>query len=729
MLRYTTFLLLFISLYAKGQAPTDSVRLDSAQHRLSEIIVSKSKPLIEVQRGKIVVNVEGSATATGATILEILGRSPGVRVDASDNISLKGRSGVTVMMDGKVIPIGGADLAAMLKGMPSTSVESIEIITNPGAKWDAAGSSGIINIRTKRDKRKGLNGIVTGSYGQGVYPKATLGINLNRRAGALNIFGGLSYSNRDAFNHLDITRRFFTNGIERTKYTQDNNTTFNRENWTPSLGLDYKLGKKITVGVSGTGYLTNATISGDNISRVDSGSSYNFFRTSNRNTEHWYNYSLNGFYRYTFDSTGRELSVDIDYARYWSNATQRYTNHYTDKNDEAFIPDYLLLGELAGLTQIRSVKADYTHPLNGGIKLEGGGKWSYVTADNHPSYYDVSDGNRIYDSTKSNHFVYAEQIRAGYIKAGGEHGKWSIDAGVRVEQTVAEGEQKITGEKLSRDYTQLFPSFSILRHLDSTNDLGLTLSRRIDRPAYQQLNPFKFFLDPTNFRTGNPLLRPALTYSAELSHTFRQKFITALTYSITKDVITEVLQPTTGGAAISFQMDQNLDRQEYIGLSIAYPFQITKWWSNVTNANCYYSKFTGYLANTALDRGSVAGDFNITNTFTLPWNMTAELGGYFEAGQVWGYYTTKPIVMLNAGLQKAIWKKTATLKLAATDLTHNGAPRADIAFRDFHEYFEATRDTRVATLSFVYRFGQAQNAARRLRSGAEQEKQRAGGAG
>lgn len=286
----------------------------------------------------------------------------------------------------------------------------------------------------------------------------------------------------------------------------------------------------------------------------------------------------------------------------------------------------------------------------------------------------------------------------------------------------------VTGEALSRNYTQLFPSLAVLRHLNPANDLGLTLSRRIDRPAYQQLNPFKFFLDPTNYRTGNPRLLPALTWAAELSHTFRQKFITTLTYSRTTDVITEVLQPdTASGGAISFQMDQNLARQQYLGISISYPFQITKWWSNTTNANCYYNSYYGYLAYTQLDRGSMAGDINMTNIFTLPWGFSAELGGYFEAGQVWGYYTTKPIVMINAGLQKSLWKKAATLKIAATDLTYNGAPRAGIRFRDFNEYFEARRDTRVVTLSFVYRFGSAQNAARRLRSGAEAEKRRAGG--
>jgi len=724
--------LLFLFLLSAGThaafAQADTAGIDTTHH-LSEVVVSTGKPLVEVKRGKIVVNVESSSIATGTTILEILGRSPGVRVDANDNISLKGRAGVTIMLDGKIIPLGGADLAAMLKGMPSTSVETIELISNPGAKWDAAGSSGIINIRTKREKRQGMNGTLTASAGQGIYPKGMIGLNLNRRSGDLNIYGGLGYSNRQMYNHLDITRQFFVDGIERTKYTQDNNTVYTRKAWTPTLGLDYRLGKKTSIGISGTGYMTNVDITGDNMSRVDSGSSYNFFRTSNRNAEHWYNYAVNGFYRYSFDSSGRELSIDADYARYWSNTTQRFTNIYTDKNDAHFLPDYLLLGELRGLTQIRSLKADYTHPMGKETQLEAGAKWSYVTADNNPAYYDISDGTRRYDSTKSNHFIYEEQIRAAYVKATAERGRWSIDAGLRLEQTVAEGEQKVTGERLSRNYSQLFPSVAVLRHLDSAHDLGLTISRRIDRPAYQQLNPFKFFLDPTNYRTGNPLLRPALTWSAELSHTFRQKFITTFTYSRTTDVITEVLQPTTSGAATSFQMDQNLDRQQFIGLSIAWPFQVTKWWSNVTNANGYYSSFYGYLANTQLDRGSFAGDINMTNTFTLPWGLSAELGGYYEAGQVWGYYVTKPIVMINAGLQKSIWKKTATIKLAATDLTHNGAPRARIDFRDFREYFEATRDTRVVTLSFVYRFGNAQSAARRLRSGAEAEKHRAGGGG
>jgi hypothetical protein len=706
------------------------IALQEKAKTLQEVTVQSQKPLIEIRADRLIVNVENSIVNTGSTILEVLGRSPGVKVDQADNISLKGKQGINIMIDGKNVPVSGTDLANILKSMPASSVEKIEIITNPGARYDAAGSAGIINIKTKKDKRLGMNGSLNASYGQGIYYKANAGLNINYRSKKINVNASYNYSDRQGFSHLSILRHFYNNnGDLMTTYNQENHTFFPVKNHTGVLGFDYYISPKTTVGIVASGNTSVFEPRGDNFSIVDSSDVHGFFTTTNRSHDNWKNYTLNGFIRHSFDSTGREISVDIDYARYWNTTTQTFTNRNYDSLNNVLPPAYILNGDLQGLTQIRSFKADYTHRLKSVLRLDAGIKSSFVTADNRPFFYDNSFGEMIYDTTKSNHFVYTEHINAAYVNASKDWDKWSAQFGLRAEQTRAEGDQKITGQKFTREYAQLFPSLAVQRKLNTTNDLGVTLSRRIDRPGYRQLNPFKFFLDPTNYRVGNPYLKPALTYAVEVSHTFKQRYVTSLNYSVTTDVAVETLEADTLAPNQSIQTDKNLSRQYYYGMSGAYPIQIRKWWSSVTNFNAYYTFFTGNLSNTPLRKGSPAFDINSSHTFTLPHGISAEIGFYYQAPMVWGFYEMRAIYMLNFGVQKSLLNKKATLKLGLSDLFRSSNNAADIRFNNFEERFTSNRDSRVLTLSFSYRFGKAAGQQRRRSSGVEDEKKRVGGAG
>ncbi len=702
-----------------------AITLAPAAKQLKEVTITSQKPLIEIHADKLVVNVENSIVNTGSSVYEVLGRSPGVMIDQSDNINLKGRPGVTVMMNGKIMPVSGADLANLLKGMPSSSIEKIEIISNPGARYDAAGSGGIINILTKRDRRKGLNGNVNATYGQGIYNKANGGGNINDRTGALNLSAGYNYADREGFSHLGIVRKFSANDVLRTQYTQQNHTYFPVKNHAANLGADYTVSSRTTVGVSATGNSSRFRPQGDNVSRVDSGRT-TYFHTHNDSRDAWDNYSLNGYLRHRIDTGGRELSADLDYARYWNQTYQLYTTTYRDADGALLRPDYLLYGDLSGLTQIRSAKVDYVHPLAGGMRLDAGAKSSYVTADNRPLFYDRSSGADVPDSSKSNHFVYSEHINAAYLNGAIDKPKWSAQLGLRGEHTYATGDQKITGQRFTRSYFQLFPSLAVQRHLDEANDVGVTLSRRIDRPGYRQLNPFKYFLDPTNYRMGNPYLNPTLTYAVELSHTYKQRFITSATISRATNVITETLEADEVFPNISKQTDKNLAEMYYYGLSCAYPFQLAKWWQHTVNANFYYSIYRGNLSNTPLNRGRGAFDVNMTSSITLPKGFSAEAGFYYQSAMNYGYYELVPVWSVNAGIQKKVMKDKATVKLSATDITWANRPGATIVFSNFTEIWSSYRDSRVVNLTFVYRFGHA-TGNRRHSSGAEEEKRRAGG--
>jgi hypothetical protein len=578
----------------------------------------------------------------------------------------------------------------------------------------------------------GFNGSINASYGQGVYHKANAGININYRKEKVNFYANYNHSDRKGFNHLVLTRRFYTGKAFESpfsKYDQDHNSKFPYQNHLASFGMDYKISPRTTTGFGVSGILSRMTPSGvvtsvetDTSNKVSSS-----FRTINTAETKWGNVSVNAFIRQVLDSAGSDISVDLDYAIYPSTSSQQLVTDYYNSEGAQSRPTYILKGDVGGSTQIQSVKADYSHPIGKTMRLEAGLKSSYVRTDNEPIFYDISDANDpIYDTGKSNHYIYRENINAAYLSADREGDKWSYKAGLRAEQTNINGLQVITNEQMKNTYIKLFPSLAIQRSLNKNNSLGLTLSRRIQRPNYHQLNPFRYYMDPSTYTEGTPTLRPEISYSAELSHTFKQQFLTTFSYSLTNDVIIQVLLPTPGN--ITVQTNRNLATMHQYNLSGAYPFKFYPWWQGLVNANGYYRSYTGNLANTDLDKGLPAYDFNISNKFSLPKNMTAEITLNYNSKLLEGFMEMDPIWMLNVGMQKSFWQKRGTVRLGATDIFWHGYPKAVSYYSNYNENFVAKRDTRVVTAALTYRFGKNTVAPiQKRQSGAEEEKSRVGG--
>jgi len=716
-----------------GNTVVPDITVTAKSTTLNEVAVRAQKPFIEVKADKIIVNVENSIISAGSSAMEVLQRSPGVMVDNNDNISLKGKQGVMIWMNGKQTPMSGQDLANVLKSMPANSIDRIEIISNPGARYDAAGSAGIINIITKKDQRLGVNGSVNLSYGQGVYPKYSGGASLNYRNKKLTAFVSYNYAKRIWFNHLMLNRQFLdTNDQQTSRLDQDNNAVFDFKNHMANAGLDYTLSSKTTIGISVSGITNSFSPKADNKSnrRFANDEIEYWFFTTGRHENAYYNYAGNGYMRHVFDTTGKELAIDLDYAAFGNQSNQNFTTIYRNPNGTENRPDEALSSDLTGLTQIRSVKADLTLPLEKKLRVETGVKSSYVTADNEPIFY--VNNSTTPDPLRTNHFIYNENINAAYLNTNKEWEQFGVQVGLRLENTNIKLEQRAINQPSTNtySYTQLFPSFAVQYHMTPIHDIGVTLSRRIERPNYQQLNPFRHYIDATTYREGYPYLNPASFYSVELSHTYKQRFLTTITYGINKGIITEVIQPSDNEKNVTVQTNKNLDRMLFVGLSGAYPFQVTKWWNNVTNYNIYYARYEGNIANTPLNNGRPTFDFNTTNTFILPRNFSAELGGFYQARQIYGYMDVQPVWMLNMGVQKNFLDKRATLRLNVQDLFWTGYPSATSVFTGYKESFTAERETRQVTVAFTYRFGKKTVAPTRRRSGgAEEEKRRAGTGG
>lgn len=416
----------------KSDMMLPAISLSKTNISLNEVTIEVKKPYIEHDHGKVIVNVENSISSAGSSAFEVIEKSPGVTVNATDNISFKGRSGIVVQIDGKPTPMTGSDLANYLRGIPSSAIEKIEFIANPSSKYDAAGGS-IINVRLKKDKRMGTNGTLSGSYGQGVYPKTNGGLALNHRGKKVNVFSSYNYTWRKGFNHLVLDREFYKNGSFNGAYLQDNYLIFPVKNQIGRVGADYYINPKNTLGVVVNGTSNRFTPIGENVSDVydQTHQKVSSFNTSNRSHDNWYNYSANLNYKHIFDSLGTELTTDLDYAHFGNTTTQKFTTRYYDLAGSEFQPVYLLFGDIHGGLDIYSVKSDLSRPLKKNAKLEAGIKSSYVKADNNLAFYNQSSGQNMYDSTKSNHFIYTENINAAYFNVTKEYKKWSTQLGLR----------------------------------------------------------------------------------------------------------------------------------------------------------------------------------------------------------------------------------------------------------------------------------------------------------
>ncbi|HEY6977598.1 MAG TPA: TonB-dependent receptor [Chitinophagaceae bacterium] len=711
------------------------IHLSAATTQLKDVTVTGKKPFIQKLNDRIVVNVESSIISAGSSALDVLERSPGVTVDQNDVIGLRGRQGVIIMIDGKVSPLTSIDLANYLRGLPSNAIERIDIITNPSSKYDAAGKSGIIDIKMKKDQRFGLNGTVTAGYGQGVYPKANAGVTFNYRNKKLNVFGNYNYGYRKNLNHLILNRNFFVDGVFNGGDDKDNYAVMPLNSNTGRFGIDFFPNKKTIIGfvVNSNFYGFKRKNTNNSVVIDNQKAPYSTFETLATNNDHFNNTVVNVNLKHTFDSTGRELTADVDYGVFNSASLSSTATKYFNLDGTMLQPDYILNGDQDGKLTLKTAKADYVNPLKKGAKFEAGFKTSLVSSDNDAKFFDVSSGTPVDDTNKTNRFFYKEYNNAGYVNLYKDFKKFDLQVGLRGEQTKVKTHQ-VKGDILfDSSYFQLFPSAFFNYKLKEDQVLGISISRRIDRPGYSQLNPFLFLIDVTTYATGSPGLLPELTWSYELNYTLKELNFT-LGYSHTKHnqniaiaVFKDVFPDIPAPDNVTVQIPINLESLDYFGLSVAAPIKINKWWNMISNGQIYYNHFNGNLGTTALHNGSPAADISTNNTFTFNKGWTAELNGSFNSGGRDGYMVAEPQWGVSAGVQKNVFKNKGTIRFNVTDIFWTNLPKATITYDNYIEHWHAYRETRVANLSFTYRFGNNKVAgARRRTTASEEERRRAG---
>ncbi|WP_312993734.1 TonB-dependent receptor [Chryseobacterium flavum] len=691
------------------------------------VTITKAKPLIERQDGKMIMNVENSIASAGNSAFEVLEKAPGVAIDNNDNISLRGKGNLLIQIDGKNTPMTGSDLASYLKGMPSSTIEKIEFITNPSSKYDAAGSS-IINIKLKKEQRKGTNGSISTSLGSGKYIKNNNSISINHRNKKVNIFGNYSFAYREAYNGLVLDRNFYENNSFTKAYVQDNYLKFRFKNHIAKAGMDYYMNDKNVLGFS-VGFISNKfNLNGDN-SNVTLGSNSlpeSTFNTLNASNDQWTNVSVNVNHKYSIDSLGSEITTDFDYINYSNSSLQNFETRTQTIADNHYDLD-IQKGDLNGKLNIYSFKSDLIKNFSSGWKLESGVKTSFVKTDNDLKFFNASTGIPVPDLNKTNHFIYEENINAVYGNIAKKWNKFKVTAGLRVENTNVKGTQITTSQINKRNYTQLFPSAVFSYDLTEKSNLEINLSRRITRPSYNQLNPFKLYLDPTTLRAGNPDLNPQTTMNYEFTYSLDSKYFATLSYSRTSDNITDILKPVVeNGENVTVQTFENLRTASYFGLNLIAPVKVTKWWDMNNSANFYYGSYTGNVSGTQINnKGNFTFSINSINSFKLGNGFTAEVTGNYKAREIYAYLNVSPYWYLNIGAQKK-FKNNSVLKFSFNDVFFTSNIKGQTVYNNYIENFAVKRDTRVITLSYTYNFGSSKNGQPRKTGGAEDLKQRIG---
>ncbi len=715
-----------ITVSANQVTDLGKITLKPKSTSLQTVNVVADKLFIERHLDKTVINIENSIIQTNSSVIEVMEKLPGVQVNQDGIISLKGRQGVIITIDGKPTGLSGQDLGNLLKGMPSSNIQKIEIITNPSSRYDAAGNAGIINIVTKKNKRTGFNGSISTGYGQGRYSKFSTSANLSYKSKWYNLFMSYSYAKRKGFNNLMLTRKFYSNDTLGSVFETNNYITFPFETHNPRLGADFTLSPKSSVSVLATGVSNKFNPKGDNHTDIYNGENAKMgaYEFTNRSKDSWINYSFNTQFRHQFDTTGKELTVDLDYANYMNNAEQLFTNTVTDHTG-TFLSKDVFKGDQQAHLDIKSAKADYTQTIGEKARLEAGGKSSLVRGDSDIKFYNQTNEDMKFDTSRSNHFIYSELINAAYINVNKEFKKFSGQIGLRAEQTVADGEQVLTGYTFSRNYLQLFPSAFVDYKLNEKNSLNLSAGRRIDRPGYQQMDPFRRMIDATTYSEGNPYLLPQITYNSELTYSYNNAVFLSAGYSKTYDNITDMLIQDAV-KKVTVQTVVNLDEADFYSLNLTYSKRLTGWWNTNSGIQSYYGIYKGTVNDYSIHAGQPSFTLTTSNNFFIRDGLSMEANFNYNHKNLYGVTLMNRMYNLSLGIQKQLLKKQATLTLNVSDLFWKAYPSGHTQFGNVDEFWTAKRDTRVVNINFSYRFGKGQAAKMRRNTGADEEKRRTG---
>lgn len=703
-----------------------------SETELTEMTVTARRALVEIRPDRTVFNVDGTINSVGSDGLALLRKAPGVTVDNNDNINVLGRTGVLVYVDGKRMPFSGQDLAIYLQSLTAAQIDRIEIISNPGARYEAEGNAGIIDIRLKKDKNLGANGALNATTSRGRYWQYNVNGNGNYRNKKMNLFGSLGHNGGDRYMDMDFTS--YQNGIYLGEIDHSKR---NSKNFDGRLGLDYFLTEKSTLGLlASAGNNQNSSYRYD---QIDMGKealplvidSILIAETDEKNPRTMQSYNLN----YRFDNKkSQTVNVDFDYAFFRNDRLRNQPNRYLLPDKTTLLSEEYFEFQSPTDIDILTGKVDFSDNLWKGT-VETGLKFSRVITDNTFLFFDETSGALAQNDHRSNRFKYDENVYAAYVNyARAIRKNWNVSAGLRAEQTDAHGVLTAFLPELQKppvdlNYLSWFPSAGITWQVTPKHNLGLNYSRRINRPDYNVLNPFNNQISQLSFEKGNPDLKPEIVNNLELGYTLHYRYNFKLAYSKTIDQITRLIGPDDSDPRASFIKWDNLAVQKIWSFNASMPVEVTPKW------NAYFNFSASHINNQA-DYGADGGIVDLQafsysiyqqQTITLPKGFTGEISGHYSGPGIWGgVFVFKSNWGLNLGLQRKFLRDRLQARLSASDIFLTSGWRGKSVFNGLESGGKGNWDSRRIALSLGYRFGNDNVKSRKRSTGLDEEAKRVG---
>lgn len=706
-----------------------TILIEEQVEALNEVVVTSQKSFVAQKADRIIVDPNALITNAGLSAFEVLEKAPSVTIGFNNSIAIRGKNGVMVLINNKPTNLTVDDLVSYLKAIPASEIERIEIMNNPPAMYDAAGNAGIINIILKKNSVKGTNGSVNVSYGQGKYERKNTSFNLNYRIEKWNFFTSLNSGQNKSFQDLTITRNYFTpSGDLSSVFTQNSYITPNSKNNSFKIGTDFYATSKTTFGIVWNGFSNPSQRNTSNTATVLDGDSQlvNTISSENPMEVDFKNSSFNLNMNHKLKESGQEIAVNLDNISYDSKVAQNLMNQTFNATNQ-LVDSSQLVSKLPSDIKIKTANVDYTGIQFKGGKLDLGVKSSFVRTRNVANFEDVVDGVRTPNYDFSNDFAYKENINATYVNYAKEFTKFSIQLGLRLENTNIKGYQAgnpvVADSTFHIKYTNLFPTLYVQYKLDTIQKhvVGLSMGRRINRPNYKDLNPFTYPIDRFTFYGGNPYIKPTFSYNVDVSHTFKNYFTTTLMYSYTNDVISETNEQR---GTIYYSRPGNFDTEISYGISVNGVFKIKKWWT----LNLYTSYLNAIYKSEVYTEKLNDSNWNWvimpTNQFVINDTWSAELSGQYQNGLLSGQFFISPVGSVRAGISKKILKDKGVIKLNASDVFYTNQIEGQIRnIANANASWYSLFDSRVVTFTFSYRFSKGENLKVR-QTGASQEEQK-----
>ncbi|MCF8237737.1 MAG: TonB-dependent receptor family protein [Saprospiraceae bacterium] len=653
-----------------------TVTFRSSAIDLKEVEVTTKRALIEVYADKMVFNVDGSANASGNNGLELLGKAPGVAIDPDGNIIVLGKGGVRVYINGRPSNLSGTDLTSMLQSMQSDNILSIEIITNPSAKYEAEGNAGIINIVLKKNVNLGLNGSYIGSYSRGDLRRYSNSLSMNYRNGPVNAYGTISQTDNH-FQEDFIDTKLLSNGLFLDQRTLGVNR---RASYAMAGGIDVLVHPKHTVGLTANLLRNVQRNTQDGPTLVFQTNPDTLIETLVSNSEDNI-LSFNGNYNLNYQATFSDktiLNTDLSLGHFDSEGEVDQPNRYLDPNGQLNREVKNKFNTRTGI-RILGAQTDLETELFQ-IDLLTGVRATQIETENEFKFYQSPNGAYELDILRSNDFSYSEKVLAGYLilkKSLGQH--VDVNAGIRVEHTSSVGQlvSQVPTENayVKRSYTNYFPNVSVSYKPSPGHAVSLSVGRRITRPSYQDLNPFEKKVSEITTFKGNPFLQPQYitNYQLTVDHRLgKERLVATLLFSQNTGYFAKILE--IQNERETFIIPRNMEVNNTYSATFNYPVHFTSWWEAVSFASLNYITYKGQFGTADIGINTFVYDARIQNNIQLPAGFFLDVTASYQSPWIWrGTIEIEANSELNMGIRKDFFNKQLQVRLTATDIFNSAS--------------------------------------------------------